>query len=60
MLVVTMALVVVGTALGSRLLERLPEAVFQHLYRVVLTLVALRLVGAELLRWVRPGEVLSP
>ncbi len=50
LLAVTMTLVVVGTAVGSRLLERLPEAAFQHLYRIVLTLVALRLVGAELLQ----------
>ncbi len=51
LLAVTMALVVVGTALGSRLLERLPEAAFQRLYLVVLTLVALRLMGGELLEW---------
>lgn len=60
LLAVTMTLVVVGTALGSRLLERLPEAGFQRLYRAVLTLVALRLVGAELLRWAQTGAALSP
>jgi uncharacterized membrane protein YfcA len=58
LLAVTMTLVVVGTALGSRLLERLPEAGFQRLYRAVLTLVALRLIGAEILRWAQTGAAL--
>lgn len=53
LLAVTVVLVVVGTALGSRLLERLPEAAFRQVYRVVLTLVALRLIGAEVLGQLR-------
>ena len=38
------ALVVAGTWLGSRLLEHVSEELFKHLYRGVLTLVAIRLV----------------
>lgn len=48
------AAVVVGTWLGSKLLERVHPPLFQLLYRGVLTLVALRLVvwdGLEALGW---------
>lgn len=40
--------VVVGTTLGTRLLERIPERHFPLLYKAVLTLVALRLVATGL------------
>ncbi len=52
-LVAMSALVVVGTWLGSRLLERVNETVFTWLYRSVLTLVALRLLLWELAVLVR-------
>ena len=48
------AAVVVGTWLGSRLLEHVHPRLFHWLYRGVLTLVALRLVvwdGLEALGW---------
>lgn len=41
---------VAGTWAGSRILDRVSEATFTHLYRAVLTLIALRLVGAPLVR----------
>ena len=41
------AMVIVGTWLGSRLLERVSERQFVLLYRAVLTLIALRLVLVE-------------
>lgn len=41
--------VVAGTALGSRLLDRVSEGVFQWLYRIAITLIAIRLVVAEAL-----------
>jgi uncharacterized membrane protein YfcA len=40
------AAVVVGTWVGSRLLERVDEKTFVRLYKTVLTLIALRLIGA--------------
>lgn len=43
------AAVVVGNWLGSRLLEGMSEASFTWLYRTALSLVALRLLGGELL-----------
>jgi uncharacterized protein len=43
------AAVVGGTWVGSRLLEGMSEASFTKLYKVVLTLVALRLLAGELL-----------
>ena len=49
LIVVCMALVVAGTALGSRMLEHIREATFQRIYLVVLTLVALRLIAGALL-----------
>ena len=48
------AAVVVGTWIGSRLLDRVSEATFVRLYTAVLTLIALRLViweGLELAGW---------
>ncbi len=51
LLAVTMSLVVVGTAIGSRVLERVSEAHFQRLYLATLSLVAVRLIGAEVLAW---------
>ncbi|MBW2312642.1 MAG: sulfite exporter TauE/SafE family protein [Deltaproteobacteria bacterium] len=41
--------VVVGTWLGSRLLERVNEQTFIRLYKTVLTLVAIRLIAAVLI-----------
>ncbi len=49
------AMVVGGTWVGSRILERVNEASFVLLYRGVLTLVALRLVLWEGWRWFQPG-----
>ena len=43
-------LVVVGTWIGSRLLDRVSERTFVRLYRAVLTVIALRLVLGEGLR----------
>ena len=43
------ALVVAGTWVGSRLLERVNELWFTRLYKGVLTLIALQLVVRELL-----------
>ena len=45
------AMVVAGTWTGSQLLHRVNERAFTVLYKTVLTLIALRLVGAELLDW---------
>jgi uncharacterized membrane protein YfcA len=44
-------LVVVGTWIGSRLLDRVSERAFVHLYRAVLTVIAARLVLWEGLRF---------
>ena len=44
------ALGVAGTAVGSRILEHVDERTFVRLYKVVLTVVALRLVSVELWR----------
>ena len=38
--------VVIGTWLGSRLLERVSEKAFVRLYKTVLTLIALRLIAS--------------
>jgi uncharacterized membrane protein YfcA len=46
-LVLLSLLVVCGTWAGSRMLERVSERVFAHLYRGVLSLIALRLVLAD-------------
>jgi uncharacterized protein len=55
-LIVGMALsVVVGTALGTRLLHRLDDARFVQLYKVALTLVAVRLVWSGLPATAFPG-----
>lgn len=43
--------VVLGTSLGTRLLDRVPERLFPALYKAVLTLVALRLVVTGLSAW---------
>ena len=43
------AMVIAGTALGSRLLERVDEVLFTRLYRTVLTLIALRLLASALI-----------
>jgi uncharacterized membrane protein YfcA len=37
-----------GTAVGSRLLTQVPEAVFRLVFRILLTMVALGLIGAAL------------
>lgn len=41
------ACVVAGTWIGSRILERVSERFFRHLYMVVLTAIALRLLAGE-------------
>ena len=45
-LVLLCVAVVVGTWVGSRLLDRVDEKTFVRLYKGVLTLIALRLIGA--------------
>jgi len=45
------AAVVAGTALGTRLLERIPESRFPALYRTALSLIALRLVWSGGAGW---------
>ncbi len=47
LLVTAGACVVAGTWLGSRILERVSERFFRHLYMVVLTAIALRLLAGE-------------
>jgi uncharacterized membrane protein YfcA len=49
LLVVLAACVVAGTALGTRLLERVDERTFTALYKGALTLIALRLVTSAVL-----------
>jgi uncharacterized membrane protein YfcA len=49
------AMVVAGTAVGSRLLDRIDERTFVWLYKTALTLVALRLLVVELWRAVTGG-----
>jgi uncharacterized membrane protein YfcA len=49
------AMVVLGTWLGSRLLDRASERTFGILYRVVLTAVALHLVWVDGGAWLRGG-----
>ena len=39
-------LVIAGTMVGSRLLDRVDEALFARLYRIVLVLLALRLLSS--------------
>ncbi len=46
-LAVLCAMVILGTAIGSRLLERVSEIWFTRLYKTVLTLIALYLLVAE-------------
>ena len=48
LLVAMSMLVIAGTAVGSRLLDRLDEVFFTRLYRTVLVLVALRLVSSAM------------
>ncbi|MGH0036290.1 MAG: sulfite exporter TauE/SafE family protein [Myxococcota bacterium] len=47
-LLVLCALVVVGTAIGTRILDRVNERLFVALYKGVLTLIAIHLVAREL------------
>ena len=49
------AMVVAGTWLGSRILDRVDERTFVALYKLILTLVALRLVFQEGWRLVFAG-----
>jgi uncharacterized membrane protein YfcA len=49
LLVIAGACVVVGTWIGSRILERVSERFFRHLYMLVLTAIALRLLVGEVL-----------
>ena len=51
LLLLLSAMVVIGTAIGSRLLHRVSERSFVVLYRSVLTLIALRLVVAGAIDW---------
>lgn len=45
--------VVVGTWVGSQILGRVSETLFVRLYKTVLTLIALRLIGIELWGWLQ-------
>ncbi len=40
--------VYIGTTLGKRMLGKLPESPFRILFKVVLTLIAIRLIAIEL------------
>jgi uncharacterized membrane protein YfcA len=52
--------VIVGTWLGTRLLERLDEKRFTQLYKLTLTAIALRLVWSGVLSLEFTGELIGP
>jgi len=49
LLAAMIAMVVIGTAVGSRLLERVSETLFGRLYRIVVVLASLRLLADAVL-----------
>lgn len=60
LLAAAMAATFAGTWVGSRVLERVSEPAFEMLYKAVLTLVALRLVGEELLPLLSGAAMAAP
>lgn len=51
LLVVMIAAGFAGTVLGRRLLDRLPHRVFQQAFKIILTVLALRLLYSAMLSW---------